>query len=58
MRKYLLLMLMILIMPIEFCLGVVWAILWLITLPFDRIWGRTIQRAMKKHLLGEIKDND
>ena len=55
MKNYLRLMLMILLMPIEFCLGLVWALLWLITLPFDKVWHNTIQTSMKKWLLKGIE---
>lgn len=50
MKRFLKVLLMILVMPIEFALGIVWLLLWLITLPFDKVWGNTIQSAAKHHL--------
>ena len=51
MRNFLRVLLMILISPIEFGLALIWLALWLITLPFDMLWDKTIQKSVKDNLL-------
>lgn len=55
MKAFLGLLLLLFLSPIELVLGIVWLLLWLITIPFDKVFNNTIQKATRDNLLKGIK---
>ena len=55
MKAFLGLLLLLFLSPIELVLGLVWLLLWLITIPFDKVFDNLIQKATKNNLLKGIK---
>ena len=55
MKAFLGLLLLLFLSPIELVLGLVWLLLWLITIPIDKVFSNSIQKATKNNLLKGIK---
>ena len=55
MKAFLGLLLLLFLSPIELVLGLVWLLLWLITIPIDKVFCKSIQKATKNNLLKGIK---